>query len=155
MFAFAIRRIIGAIPTLFALIVIAFFIMRAAPGGPFAANRKLTAAVLENINKAYHLDEPLWMQFGRYVWGLAHFDFGPSMKYMDYSVTELIVQGLPVSIEVGLAAMVLATIAGIALGIAGALRRNIARRSGTSIPGCPLCHRNPARRISCDAVCWC
>jgi oligopeptide transport system permease protein len=122
--AFAIRRIIGAIPTLFALIVIAFFIMRAAPGGPFSANRKLTAAVLENINKAYHLDEPLWMQFGRYLWGLAHFDFGPSMKYMDYSVTELIVQGLPVSIEVGLAAMVLATIAGIALGIAGALRRN-------------------------------
>lgn len=124
MLAFAIRRIIGAIPTLFALIVIAFFIMRLAPGGPFSANRKLTAAVLENINKAYHLDEPLWMQFGRYLWGLAHFDFGPSMKYMDYSVTELIVQGLPVSIEVGLSAMVLATIAGIALGIAGALRRN-------------------------------
>jgi oligopeptide transport system permease protein len=124
MFAFAIRRIIGAIPTLFALIVIAFFIMRLAPGGPFSANRKLTAAVLENINKAYHLDEPLWMQFGRYLWGLAHFDFGPSTKYMDYSVTELIVQGLPVSLEIGLSAMVLATIAGIALGMAGALRRN-------------------------------
>jgi oligopeptide transport system permease protein len=124
MFAFAIRRILGAIPTLFVLITISFFIMRVAPGGPFSANRKLSASVLENINKAYHLDEPLWMQFGRYLWGLAHFDFGPSMKYMDYSVTELIVQGLPVSIEVGLAAMVLATIAGIALGIAGALRRN-------------------------------
>ena len=67
MFAFAIRRILGAIPTLFALITIAFFIMRAAPGGPFSANRKLTAAVLENINKAYHLDEPIWMQFGRYL----------------------------------------------------------------------------------------
>ena len=114
--AFAIRRIIGAIPTLFALICISFFIMRVAPGGPFSANRKLTASVLENINKAYHLDEPLWMQFGRYLWGLAHFDFGPSTKYMDYSVTELIVQGLPVSIEVGLAAMVLATFAGIEIG---------------------------------------
>jgi oligopeptide transport system permease protein len=124
MFAFAIRRIIGAVPTLFALIVISFFIMRVAPGGPFAANRKLTASVLENINKAYHLDEPLWMQFGRYLWGLAHFDFGPSMKYMDYSVTELIVQGLPVSIEVGLWAMLIATFSGIALGMAGALRRN-------------------------------
>jgi oligopeptide transport system permease protein len=124
MFAFAIRRIVGAVPTLFVLITISFFIMRVAPGGPFSANRKLTPSVLENINKAYHLDEPLWMQFGRYLWGLAHFDFGPSMKYMDYSVTELIAQGLPVSIEVGLAAMVLATIAGIALGIAGALRRN-------------------------------
>ena len=124
MFAFAIRRILGAIPTMFALIVISFFIMRVAPGGPFSAYRRLTQAVLANIERAYHLDEPLWKQFGRYLWGLAHFDFGPSMKYMDYSVTELIVQGLPVSIEVGLSAMVLATIAGVALGIAGALRRN-------------------------------
>jgi oligopeptide transport system permease protein len=124
MFAFAIRRIFGAIPTMFALIVISFFIMRVAPGGPFSSYRRLTKAVLANIERAYHLDEPLWKQFGRYLWGLAHFDFGPSMKYMDYSVTELIVQGLPVSIEVGVSAMVLATIAGIALGIAGALRRN-------------------------------
>ena len=124
MFAFAIRRILGAIPTLFALVVISFFIMRVAPGGPFSSYRRLTRAVLANIERAYHLDEPLWKQFGRYLWGLAHFDFGPSMKYMDYSVTELIVQGLPVSIEVGLSAMVLATIAGVALGIAGALRRN-------------------------------
>ena len=124
MFAFAIRRILGAIPTMFALIVISFFIMRVAPGGPFSGLRKLTAQVLENMNKAYHLDEPVWMQFGRYLWGLAHFDFGPSMKYKDFSVTELIVQGLPVSLEVGLWAMLFATITGIALGIAGALRRN-------------------------------
>jgi oligopeptide transport system permease protein len=124
MLAFAIRRIVGAVPTLFALITISFFIMRVAPGGPFSGNRKLTAAVLENMNKAYHLDEPVWMQFGRYLWGLAHFDFGPSMKYKDFSVTELIVQGLPVSIEVGIWAMLFATISGIALGLAGALRRN-------------------------------
>jgi len=124
MFAFAIRRILGAIPTLFALIVISFFIMRVAPGGPFSSYRRLTEAVLANMNRAYHLDEPLWKQFGRYLWGLAHFDFGPSMKYMDFSVTELIVQGLPISLEVGIWAMLFATIAGVALGIAGALRRN-------------------------------
>lgn len=124
MFAFAIRRIVGAVPTLFALITISFFIMRVAPGGPFSTSRKLTAAVLENMNKAYHLDEPVWMQFGRYLWGLAHFDFGPSMKYKDFSVTELIVQGLPVSIEVGVWAMIFATFTGIGLGMAGALRRN-------------------------------
>ena len=124
MFAFAIRRILGAIPTLFALITLSFFIMRVAPGGPFSGIRKLTAAVLDNMNRAYHLDEPVWMQFGRYLWGLAHFDFGPSMKYKDFSVTELIVQGLPVSIEVGAWAMLFATITGIALGMAGALRRN-------------------------------
>jgi oligopeptide transport system permease protein len=124
MFAFAIRRIVGAIPTMFALIVISFFIMRVAPGGPFSGYRRLTEAVLANMNRAYHLDEPVWMQFGRYLWGLAHFDFGPSMKYMDFSVTELIVQGMPVSLEVGTWAMLFATITGIALGIAGALRRN-------------------------------
>jgi oligopeptide transport system permease protein len=124
MLAFSIRRIFGAIPTLFALITISFFVMRVAPGGPFSGNRKITEAVLANLNRAYHLDEPIWMQFGRYLWGLAHFDFGPSMKYRDYSVTELIVQGLPVSIEVGLWAMLLATIVGIVLGIVGALRRN-------------------------------
>ena len=114
MFSFAIRRILGAIPTLFALIVISFFIMRVAPGGPFSTNRKLTEAVLANMNKAYHLDEPLWMQFGRYLWGLAQFDFGPSMKYKDFSVTELIVQGLPVSLIVGFWAMLFAPITGIA-----------------------------------------
>jgi oligopeptide transport system permease protein len=124
MLAFSIRRIIGAIPTLFALITISFFVMRVAPGGPFSGNRKITEAVLANLNKAYHLDEPIWMQFGRYLWGLAQFDFGPSMKYRDYSVTELIVQGLPVSIEIGLWAMLLATVVGVALGIIGALRRN-------------------------------
>jgi oligopeptide transport system permease protein len=124
MLTFAIRRILGAIPTMFVLIVISFFIMRVAPGGPFSSYRRLTEAVLANMNRAYHLDEPVWMQFGRYLWGLAHFDFGPSMKYMDYSVTELIVQGLPVSLEVGLWAMLIATVGGISLGIAGALRRN-------------------------------
>jgi oligopeptide transport system permease protein len=124
MFAFSIRRILGAIPTLLALITISFFVMRAAPGGPFSANRKLTEAVRANLDRAYHLDEPIWQQFGRYLWGLLHFDFGPSMKYRDYSVTELIVQGFPVSMQVGFWAMVVATIVGVALGIAGALRRN-------------------------------
>lgn len=124
MLQFGVRRILGAIPTLFALITISFFVMRVAPGGPFSDNRRLTEAILANLNKAYHLDEPLWMQFGRYLWGLLRFDFGPSMKYRDFSVSELIAQGFPVSLEVGFWAMVISTIVGIALGIAGALRRN-------------------------------
>jgi oligopeptide transport system permease protein len=124
MLAFSIRRILGAVPTLLALIAISFFVMRLAPGGPFSANRKLTEAIIANLNKAYHLDEPVWMQFGRYLWGLLHFDFGPSMKYRDFSVTELIVHGFPVSLEVGLWAMIFATFIGVGLGIAGALRRN-------------------------------
>lgn len=124
MLQFAVRRTLGAIPTLFALIAISFFVMRVAPGGPFSDNRKLTEAIIANLNKAYHLDEPLWMQFGRYLWGLLQFDFGPSMKYRDFSVSELIAQGFPVSLEVGFWAMVVSTLVGIALGMAGALRRN-------------------------------
>lgn len=124
MFAFSIRRIVGAVPTLLALITISFFVMRVAPGGPFSGNRKITEAIRANLDRVYHLDEPVWMQFGRYLWGLMRFDFGPSMKYRDYTVTELIAQGLPVSLEVGLWAMLIATVAGVTLGIIGALRRN-------------------------------
>jgi oligopeptide transport system permease protein len=123
-FAYAIRRVVGSVPTLFALTAITFFMMRVAPGGPFSGNRRLTKDALANIERAYHLDEPLWMQFGRYVWGVLHFDFGPSMKYRDYTVSELILAGFPTSLEVGLWAMLLAALTGIALGIAGALRRN-------------------------------
>jgi oligopeptide transport system permease protein len=123
-FAYAVRRTIGSVPTLFALTAITFIMMRIAPGGPFSGNRRITQDALANIERAYHLDEPLWLQFGRYVWGVLHFDFGPSMTYRDYTVSELIRAGFPTSLEVGMWAMLLATLTGIALGIAGALRRN-------------------------------
>jgi oligopeptide transport system permease protein len=124
MLSFIVRRILGAVPTLFALATISFFIMRIAPGSPFSSNRKLSKFVIANIEKRYNLDDPLWLQFVRYLWGVVRFDFGPSMKNQDHTVTELIGQGFPVSIEIGLWAMVLATIVGIVLGMAGALRRN-------------------------------
>jgi oligopeptide transport system permease protein len=124
MLSFIVRRILGAIPTLFALATISFFIMRIAPGSPFSGNRKLSKFVIANIEKRYNLDDPLWLQFVRYLWGVVRFDFGPSMKNQDHTVTELIGQGFPVSIEIGLWAMALATIVGIVLGMAGALRRN-------------------------------
>ena len=79
---------------MFALIAITFFIMRVAPGGPFDGNRKVTEIVKLNLERAYHLDDPLWLQFLRYLWGVLHFDFGPSFKYRDYTVSELIWQGL-------------------------------------------------------------
>ncbi len=124
MLAYVIRRTIGSVPTLFALTAITFIMMRIAPGGPFSGNRRITQDALANIERAYHLDEPLWLQFARYVWGVLHFDFGPSMTYRDYTVSELIRAGFPTSLEVGMWAMLLATLTGIALGIAGALRRN-------------------------------
>jgi oligopeptide transport system permease protein len=72
------------------------------PGGPFDANRKATPEVMANLNKAYHLDEPLYEQFGRYLWGVLQLDFGPSFKYRDYTVSELIFRGFPISLDIGL-----------------------------------------------------
>jgi len=124
MWRYIFRRVLGSLPTLFALATITFFILRVAPGGPFSDNRRLTPEALEALNRAYHLDESLPQQYLRYLWNLLHFDFGPSVKYRDSSVGELILNSFPVSLEIGLWAMVFSTLIGIVLGIAGALRRN-------------------------------
>ena len=123
MLRYTIRRLVVAIPTMLALIAVTFFLMRLAPGGPFDGNRKVTAVVKANLEAAYHLDEPLLMQFGRYLWGVLHFDFGPSFKYRDYTVSDLIWKGFPVSLEVGLWAMAIATVIGVTLGTVAALRQ--------------------------------
>ena len=78
MLSYALRRLLGAIPTLFILLTLAFVMMRAAPGGPFDADRELPPQVRANLEAKYHLDEPLLQQYGRYLWDVAHFDFGPS-----------------------------------------------------------------------------
>jgi oligopeptide transport system permease protein len=109
---------------MFVLMTITFFMMRLSPGGPFSGNRKATPEIIANLNKHFHLDEPLWLQFLRYVWGVLQFDFGPSFKYRDYSVADLILQGFPTSLKIGLWAVLLSTAIGIALGTVAALRRN-------------------------------
>lgn len=113
----------GAI-TLGVLVALTFFVIRLAPGGPFSKSRKLSAEVLANIERTYHLDEPVWMQFGRYVWGLLHLDFGPSTRFRDYDVGDILATGLPYSLTVGFWAVIVAAVVGVSLGIAGALRRN-------------------------------
>ena len=126
MLRYFLRRILVSIPTLLALITISFFMIHAAPGGPFDANRKATPEVMANLNKAYHLDEPLYEQFGRYVWGVMQLDFGPSFKYRDYTVSELIFRGFPISLDIGLWAIALAAIVGMSIGTIAALRQNSA-----------------------------
>jgi oligopeptide transport system permease protein len=118
------RRLGGAIPTLFIIIAGTFFLMRLAPGGPFARERVVPPEVEANLMKAYHLDEPLWQQFLRYLNGLAHGDFGPSFKYKDFTVADLIFGGFPVSLQLGGIAIVLALVIGLTLGIWAALRQN-------------------------------
>ena len=124
MLAYSFRRLLGAIPTLLILIASAFLMIRAAPGGPFDTERKLLPEIEANLRAAYHLDEPLYQQFGRYLYGLAHFDFGPSFQYRDYTVTELIVTGFPVSLKLGGLAMLLALVAGVAAGCLAAFNQN-------------------------------
>lgn len=120
----SLRRLLGLIPTLLMLITVAFFLMRVAPGGPFDSEKTLPPEIEANLNAKYHLDEPLLQQYFRYLGQVAVLDFGPSFQYKDWTVNELIAQGFPVSLTVGLAAMVLAFILGTLLGVAAALRQN-------------------------------
>ncbi len=115
-------RVLSAIPTLLLVIVVAFAMVRAAPGGPFDAERVLPPETAENLRAAYHLDESLPRQFWRYVSGLVQGDFGPSYFYRDYDVGELIGAALPVSAWLGFLALVLALAVGVMAGVAAALR---------------------------------
>src|SRR5882757_11361005 len=120
---YALRRIAGVVPTLLVIITASFFIVRWAPGGPFDQEQTLSPQVRANLDKAYGLDRPIAIQYCRYLRALAHGDFGPSFKQRDFSVTELIAQGLPVSATLGLTAMLLALALGIGFGVAAAVRR--------------------------------
>jgi oligopeptide transport system permease protein len=123
---YTLRRLLGAIPTLFLVIVLAFLLVHAAPGGPFDDERALPPEIEANIAAAYHLDEPLPAQFLRYLGGVLKGDFGPSYSYRDYSVSELIGRSFPVSVQLGVLAMLLATVVGVSVGIIAALRKNSA-----------------------------
>jgi len=143
MLSYTLRRLLGAIPTLLVVITVTFFLMRLAPGGPFDQEQALPPEIHANLEAAYGLDQPLAVQFGRYLRGLLHGDFGPSFKYRDFTVTELIGQGLPVSLTLGLCALALAIGIGIPLGVFAALGQNTLRDRlivavtvvGIAIPG--------------------
>lgn len=100
--------------------------MRAAPGGPFDQEQTLPPEIMANLQRAYGLDQPIWTQYGRYLKALMHGDFGPSFKYKDFTVTELIGQGFPVTLQLGVIAMALALSIGILLGTFAALHHNSA-----------------------------
>ncbi len=124
MAAYALRRFFGALPTLFVIITLTFFMMHAAPGGPFDSERRLPPEVERNMKAAYDLDKPLYQQYLIYLGKLAQGDLGPSFKNKDFTVAQLIGTGLPVSAKLGLSAMVLALLLGSLMGIFAALRQN-------------------------------
>jgi len=123
---FLLRRALGVIPTLLLIVALSFLVMRLAPGGPFDSERALAPDVRANLERAYGLDQPLPVQFVRYLNALLHGDLGPSLRLRDQSVTELLAVGLPVSLTVGALALVLAVAIGIPLGVAAAIARKAA-----------------------------
>ncbi len=124
--AFVARRCLSAIPTLLIVITLAFFMMRLAPGGPFDRERALPVEIERNVLAAYKLDQPLWRQYLDYLSGLARGDFGPSFKYRDFTVAELMANGLPASLQIGGLAMLCAIVFGVGLGTVAALHQNSA-----------------------------
>jgi len=126
MISFVLRRLMSAVPTVFVVVTISFFLMRFAPGGPFSLERPLPPQTMANIMATYQLDQPLWRQYLNYLGNAVTGDFGPSFIYKDNSVAELIGKALPYSIELGLYAILIALIGGVILGTIAALRQNSA-----------------------------
>ena len=124
MIGYILRRLLTAIPTLFVVVTISFFLIRVAPGGPFDLEQPLEAKVMENLRRIYRLDRPLIEQYGLYLGALARGDFGPSFYYRDFTIAELIQRGLKVSMLLGTLALVVAVAAGAVLGALAALRQN-------------------------------
>ena len=127
MWSYFARRVAIGIPTLWVIITLCFFLMRLTPGGPFDFDAPVPAEILANLRAQYHLDDPLWRQYLTYLENLLRGDFGPSIKYRDFSVTTLIAQGFPVSLQNGFSALVLAVLIGVPLGVVAALAQNTRR----------------------------
>jgi oligopeptide transport system permease protein len=124
MLTFVLRRLLSAIPTLFLIVTIAFFLIRVAPGGPFDLEQPLEAKVMENLRRIYQLDRPLHEQYLLYVGSLLRGDFGPSYFFRDFTIAELFAAGLPVSMTLGGLALLVAVLVGGALGTIAAFRQN-------------------------------
>ncbi len=125
MLNFIARRLLSAVVTLFVIVTLSFFMMRLAPGGPFSKDRAFPAEVMKQIEAKYNLDKPLIEQYGIYLKGIVvDFDLGPSTRYGDRSVNELVASGLGFSFKVGMGALVVALLIGLLAGLSAALNHN-------------------------------
>ncbi|MGV6989562.1 oligopeptide ABC transporter permease OppB [Testudinibacter sp. P80/BLE/0925] len=118
------RRFLQAIPTLFVLITISFFMMRLAPGSPFSSEKNYPPEVMANIEAKYNLDKPIHTQYLLYLKNLAQGDFGPSFKYKDFTVNQLVAQAIPVSLKLGFSAFLIALFFGVLAGTVAAIKQN-------------------------------
>jgi len=124
MLLYVFRRLLTAIPTLFVIVTLAFFLIRVAPGGPFNQERGLSPVIQANLEAQFGLNDPLWRQYLNYLNNLLHGSFGPSYNMPDFTVGELFAKGLPISIQIGTSALILALLLGSTLGVIAALNQN-------------------------------
>ncbi|MCE6960082.1 ABC transporter permease subunit [Cereibacter sphaeroides] len=124
MLRYTLRRLASAVPTVFIIVTLTFFMIRLAPGGPFDLERPLDPLIMENLKRAYDLDGSLWSQYLTYMGNLLRGDLGPSFTKRDFTVNDLFAAGLPVSMLLGGLAISLAVLIGTALGALAALRQN-------------------------------
>ena len=121
MIKFVLRRIAISVPVIFLVATTTFFIMRLAPGGPFQSEKAIPAQIQANLQAKYGLDKPLVVQYAHYLRNLLHFDFGPSYKYPERTVNQMIKEGFPVSLKLGLAALLFALLLGVPAGVVSAV----------------------------------
>ncbi|MEI6170989.1 MAG: ABC transporter permease [bacterium] len=146
MFQFILRRMLWTIPVIFVVSALTFVLMHSVPGSPFTRERALPAAIQKNLEAKYHLDDPLWKQYGDYMWGFIRLDFGPSIAYRSRTVNEILAQQWPVTATLGAVAFVFAACLGIPLGILSAVKQNtlidhssmVVAMLGVSIPSIAL-----------------
>ena len=124
MLRYVLQRFLTAIPTLLLIVTISFFLMRVAPGGPFNQEKGLNPVIKANLERIYHLDQPLWKQYADYLWNLVHGNFGPSYNLPDFTVAEILWNGLKVSVFLGFLALLFALLLGGIMGIVAALYQN-------------------------------
>ncbi|WP_293759720.1 oligopeptide ABC transporter permease OppB [uncultured Aquitalea sp.] len=124
MWSYTFRRVLATIPTLLAVITVCYLLLHMTPGGPFDSERKVSAAVLANLQAKYHLDMPLWQQYLYYLKGLLQGDLGASFRYADWTVNDLVGKALPVSASIGGGAILISLVIGVVLGVVAALRQN-------------------------------
>jgi len=122
--AFLFKRLLWMFLTMWVVFTSSFFLMRAAPGGPLDQERVLDPDIRKNIERRYHLDDPLWMQYGRELFNDLRFDFGHCYRIADFSVNEIIAQGFPISASLGTLATVFAVVLGVGAGLVSAVRRH-------------------------------
>ncbi len=124
MVRYLLRRVGAMVLALFFIVSLTFFLMKAIPGGPFSGEKKLSAAIEQNINEKYHLNDPLMVQYQDYLLRTVKFDFGPSFKFQSRTVNDIIYEGFPISAQLGFAAVAISLVAGLFLGIVSALKQN-------------------------------